>query len=1174
MLRRPPTGEGRPVVQQRKKLWALAALLLPWAPVVDAADLHHHHHEHQQSLDRHPQAVISPWLDAAAAAEHGLDRKPEHERSPLEADRVKRNLAATALTHDLIQTPHAALRRKSTYSQPIQAQKEPSRHEETDLDPFHDLVSTDASAISAAAPDLSVVAPSARRLEDWEVEDFVLLATIDGDLYATDRKSGRERWHISLGQPMVETTHHRINRSSSAAGADFNLVEAAPSKNEALSLVYTGEKKTVLLTLDAATGRAIKWFGPTASAAADDSTCARPQDTVAGLDVEECNTRTITLGRTEYTVGISDARGYDIATLKYSEWTPNLFDQDLLGQYSSTLDKLYITSRPDGRAYAFEYGRDTGRSQSFVQYFPSPIAKAFDIVRPIRSFMDDAQDNPQLVALPQPPPPPAFEHQEPGRESKIFLNNTAGNWFAMSGLSYPLITQAPSALINQVQWWEVHDDFSTAQLTKALVGQHTLDSAWSKPGQHRLPTLPGSQNLSPKLDNPSDPDNPTLAIDAPDPSSTVIDIVKKLPQDALQHTTDLFTNPAIWLILAIALVVYRKEFIRFVRNGWHEIVSDAKNYLKRKGFEVDVDDDLAEDTPETERVEARAAEKDRPSAADTALEAPVERSVPPLPPLVSQEDAVPLPEEGKAGSTEENEQGQPETKKKKAHRGRRGGKNHKKKKTSPDASVGDVPDNSVDEAVDIAKNIGERSRGPEPNIQTLPYEVEDVSNPILRIDESLEVNEDQQLGTGSNGTVVYAGKWQDRPVAVKRMLRDFYDIASQETRLLREVDRHQNVIQYFAQLERGQFIYIALELCEASLADVMEKPQQFRQLASAGAKDTLAVLKQITKGLDHLHSLQIVHRDLKPQNILITRDRKSGRPRILVSDFGLCKKLEGGQSSFGATTAHAAGTSGWRAPELLLDDETPASSGPMLAESSTHSGNHGSQGAEVTHRRVTRSIDIFSLGIVFFYVLTQGSHPFDCGDKYMREYNIRKGTYSLARLDVLGDYRCEAKHLVGTMISANPKERPKTKEILAHPFFWDARTRLLFLCDVSDAFEREPRDPPSWELEQLEQGALKVTKGDFLSKLHKEFVDSLGKQRKYTGSRLLDLLRALRNKRNHYLDMSEPLQKKVGSLPEGYLLYWTTRFPDLLLYCWGLVRDLGWHELEQFKGYYQPPESG
>lgn len=852
----------------------------------------------RQLLDRHQHPVVSSSRDAPEQPHAGLDQPPKHKSSPLEADRVNRNLAATALTHDLIETPHAALRRKSTYSQPIQPHHDPEHHrparrDQLTGDPFHDLVSTDASAISAAAPDLSVVATSPRRLEDWEVEDFVLLATIDGDLYAIDRKSGRKHWHVSLGQPMVETVHHRLNRS--AAGADLHtldhtiwsveptrdgqiymwapgegqglvhtglsmkrLVEAAPYKNEALSLVYTGEKKTSVLTLDAASGRAMTWFGPSGSAA-DDLTCARPHDPVTGLDVEECNTRTITLGRTEYTVSISDARGFQIATLKYAEWGPNLFDQDLLGQYSSTMDKLYITSRPDGRAYAFEYGSDghVGRSQSFVQYFPSPIARAFDVVKPIRPSAENLDDNPQLVALPQPPPPPAFEHLEPGRDSKIFLNNTGGNWFAMSGRAYPLITQAPAALINQAQWWEMDGDFSTAHLSKALVGQHTLDGGWSKPGQAGLLTLPGPQDaVSPKLDSPSDPDNPTSAADAPDPSSTVIEIVKKLPQDALQHTTDLFTNPAIWLIAAVLLVVYRKEVVRNIKNVWRDSETETEDGRARKGFKVDFDSISVEPSKPEGHAEGETVEKDK-APAETVAAAPVDPVAPP-PSTELQDQVVPARELVVPATIEDGLQTPPEPvkKKKKAHRGKRAGKNHRKK-ISPDTSIGDVASHTVDEAVDLAKNIGERSRTLEPNIQTLPYQVENVDTPILRIDESLQVNEDEQLGTGSNGTVVYAGKWQDRPVAVKRMLRDFYDIASQETRLLREVDRHQNVIQYFAQLERGQFIYIALELCEASLADVMDKPLQFPTLAQAGKKDPLAVLKQITHGLDHLHSLQI-----------------------------------------------------------------------------------------------------------------------------------------------------------------------------------------------------------------------------------------------------------------------------------------------------------------------------
>ena len=77
----------------------------------------------------------------------------------------------------------------------------------------------------------------------------------------------------------------------------------------------------------------------------------------------------------------------------------------------------------------------------------------------------------------------------------------------------------------------------------------------------------------------------------------------------------------------------------------------------------------------------------------------------------------------------------------------------------------------------------------------------------------------------------------------------------------------------------------------------------------------------------------------------------------------------------------------------------------------------------------------------------------------------------------------------------------------------------------------------------------------------------MGKQRKYTGTRLLlDLLRALRNKKNHYEDMSDKLKKDVGPLPEGYLSFWTRRFPNLLITCWNVVYAVEWDETDRFKG--------
>ena len=80
---------------------------------------------------------------------------------------------------------------------------------------------------------------------------------------------------------------------------------------------------------------------------------------------------------------------------------------------------------------------------------------------------------------------------------------------------------------------------------------------------------------------------------------------------------------------------------------------------------------------------------------------------------------------------------------------------------------------------------------------------------------------DQVLGYGAHGTIVYAGWMGQREIVVKRMLRQFHAHAQKEIELLINSDGHPKVIRYFAAEECGDFIYLALEKCEESLAHAL-----------------------------------------------------------------------------------------------------------------------------------------------------------------------------------------------------------------------------------------------------------------------------------------------------------------------------------------------------------------
>lgn len=1044
---------------------------------------------------------------------------------------------------------------------------------------------------------------NARSLGDWEVEDFVLLATVDGTLYARDRKTGKERWHISYEKPMVQIEYHPKSFSAtrdydptsiddylwilepSRDGLIYiykpygmkpglvntgltmkNLVDMTPYADEDPSVVYTGKKKTNVLTIDANTGKVLSWFGSVNSLTTKEICDADEESSKE--NTKKCpRSANLILGRTEYTVGVFGRNdGHHIATLKFSEWSPNNYDQDLqrqYTQYAATLDHKYIYTGYNGGIISLDCKQKIDKKKPdvlFQQKLPSPVVRVFDVAR---TWGSDKK-NLNLVILHQ-PQPPIQDSLESNffRASNIFLNHTEdGSWYAISSnQNLPLIDSIQLALCsqeNQSQCYFPWNVTNKAMLSQALTGLHSVENMKNSMKDNIL-TISGT--ASEHTDSGPRHDHNQII---PHEDTSSYKQFLNTSRIALQSLLELLKNP-ILLFMMLGMLMFSSNYTHHIILNYFKsnftVKTNSKIEMKPR---ADINPDI--EKKKTSEFSVGNVNTDyspkNPAFHGTNRNELIQGFEKAITDVPKDENSITEPEIQKK-------------KEKKSHRGRRGGVKHKKR------SRNNIQDKSIitdQKSTNVSAALCEISTGSHKSSQHRKFDSDfhstlnidqNISGSSVRVG-ALEVDTDKLIGTGSNGTMVFKGKFDGREVAVKRMLIQFFDIALQETRLLRESDDHPNVIRYFAQQQSAGFLYIALELCPASLADLIEKPLNHAELAQAGEKDLPNVLYQISNGLHHLHKLRIVHRDLKPQNILVSIG-KDEKPRLVVSDFGLCKKLEGENSSFRATTAHAAGTSGWRAPELLLDDDSK-SSRPTIFDASTEGNSNSAilNSNLFPDRRATRAIDIFSLGLIFFYVLTKGGHPFDCGDRFMREVNIRQGKYDLRPLEILGDLSFEARDLIESMLSAEPKHRPLTHQVMAHPFFWPAKKRLNFLCDVSDHFEKEKRDPATPALQKLESYAEEICGSDFLKFLSKDFIESMGKQRKYTGTRLLDLLRALRNKKNHFEDMSEKLKKDVGPLPDGYLRFWSLRFPQLLIVCWKIVDNLDWNEIDRFKEYYEP----
>lgn len=98
----------------------------------------------------------------------------------------------------------------------------------------------------------------------------------------------------------------------------------------------------------------------------------------------------------------------------------------------------------------------------------------------------------------------------------------------------------------------------------------------------------------------------------------------------------------------------------------------------------------------------------------------------------------------------------------------------------------------------------------------------------------------------------------------------------------------------------------------------------------------------------------------------------------------------------------------------------------------------------------TCAVDLFSLGCLFYYILSKGSHPF--GETLRRQANILCGESSLNELKGPDWSVNLQKPLIMSLISSKPDDRPPCDTILCYPVFWDSKKILAFFQVNSEIF--------------------------------------------------------------------------------------------------------------------------
>ncbi|XP_066936543.1 serine/threonine-protein kinase pdik1l-B-like [Clytia hemisphaerica] len=205
----------------------------------------------------------------------------------------------------------------------------------------------------------------------------------------------------------------------------------------------------------------------------------------------------------------------------------------------------------------------------------------------------------------------------------------------------------------------------------------------------------------------------------------------------------------------------------------------------------------------------------------------------------------------------------------------------------------------------------------------------------------------QKLGKGSFGDVYKVEDERGKAFALKRISCRMPSYSNEQAKLIQDLIgneifsminlRHPNIVQLYSYDFEGIAALLVIEFCPGGnlntrLRDPVNMKQKFDWMS------------QLLEAMAYLHYNNFVHRDLKPENVLL-----GDKGQMKLADFGisrafLTRDLKNNEDSLSEYEEKFmdkyAGTMYWIAPEVF-------------------------------DRKYTEKADIFSLGVIFYAILTR-----------------------------------------------------------------------------------------------------------------------------------------------------------------------------------------------------------